>query len=429
MDTETRVQRGPRVPREPALEPALQRLMQWVEARDYTGYDLYDGLSITRSETVLRSYWANTLITQFFKKSPVNLRPLFGMPKTKMPMGAGLFLHAYALLAGRARREGDDEQARRYLDRCEELYRWLVRQNCPNYSGYAWNFGFNYKFMFDKPTVVITAMVARGMYAYYRLTGREEVRHVLRSICDFVLRDLLVTEADEGICFSYTPQDNPERPKMLDCCYNASMLGAEILAQGYALTGEAPLRDRALRAADFTVAHQHADGRWNYSIDLQTGRERPQVDFHQGFILDSLHAIMHHTGARDQSYQKALERGADFYYAEQFASTGRARWRLPKNWPADIHCQAQGIITFSSLAHLSDRYGPFARTIAEWTVAQMQDETGYFYHRKGRFMTNRIPYMRWGQAWMMIALAHLVAGAGEKTVTSAPGEGKATATL
>ena len=392
--------------------------MQWVEAQDYTGYDLYDGLSITQSEAVLRTYWANTLLTQFFKKSPVNLRPLLGMPKTKMPMGAGLFLHAYALLAGRARRDGDDAQERLYLNRCEELYRWLVSQNCPNYSGYAWNFGFNYKFMFDKPTVVITAMVARGLFAYYRLTGREEVRHVLRSICDFVLKDLLVTEAKEGICFSYTPQDNPERPKMLDCCYNASMLGAEILAQGYALTGEVPLRDLAVRAVDFTVAHQHADGRWNYSIDLDTGRERPQVDFHQGFILDSLHAVMQNTGSTDKQHQKALERGAEFYYAEQFAPTGRAKWRLPKNWPADIHCQAQGIITFSKLARLSERYIPFARTIAEWTIAEMQNETGYFYHRKGRFFSNKIPYMRWGQAWMMVALAHLSVALADEYVTN-----------
>ena len=32
----------------------------------------------------------------------------------------------------------------------------------------------------------------------------------------------------------------------------------------------------------------------------------------------------------------------------------------------------------------------------------------YFYFRKGRFLTNRIPYMRWSQAWAFHALTEYV---------------------
>lgn len=391
----------------PEIDAALQRLVRWVEARDYTGYDLYDGLTVTRSEAVVHNRWANALVTQLFKKSPVNLRPLLGMPQTKMPKGVGLFLHAYALLAARARAEGDGAAEAAYLARCAPLADWLLDHAVRGYAGPAWNFGFNYKLLFDKPTVVITAAVARGLFAYHQLTGRDDVRRALRGACDFVLGDLLVTETDYGLCFSYTPKDNARRPKMLDCCYNASMLGAEILAMGHALTGEEALEAEARRAVDFTVHHQHADGRWNYSIDLDTGRERPQVDFHQGFVLDSLQAFVAHTGADDPRYDDALRRGAAFYRREQFADDGRARWRLPADWPADVHCQAQGVITFSKLRHLDPAYGPFAERVAAWTVRHMQDPEGYFYHRRGRLLTNRIPYMRWGQAWMMLALAHL----------------------
>ena len=429
MDAETAVQPGCGAALETKVASSLERLMQWVEARDYTGYDLYDGLTVTQSEAVLQNYWANTLITQLFKKSPVNPRPLLGMPKTKMPKGVGLFLHAYALLARQARQRGDEVQERACLDQCEELYQWLMQRACGSYSGHAWNFGFNYKFLFDKPTVVITAIIARGLFAYYQLTGREDIRQTLRSTCDFVLKDLLITETAEGISFSYTPRDNAERPKMLNCCYNASMLGAEILAQGYALTEEGLLRDFAARAVDFAVAHQHEDGHWNYSIDLDTGRERPQVDFHQGFILDSLYAFVQHTGAPDATYLQALERGARFYREEQFDETGRAKWRLPKEWPADIHCQAQGILTFSKLAHLEDRYLPFAKEIAEWTIAHMQDSEGYFYYRKGRLFTNKIPYMRWAQAWMMLALSHLSVAWTEEQTTREPGGGGAETAL
>jgi len=37
-------------------------------------------------------------------------------------------------------------------------------------------------------------------------------------------------------------------------------------------------------------------------------------------------------------------------------------------------------------------------------IENMQDETGYFYYRKGPFLINKIPYMRWSQAWAFHAL-------------------------
>jgi N-acetyl-beta-hexosaminidase len=76
-----------------------------------------------------------------------------------------------------------------------------------------------------------------------------------------------------------------------------------------------------------------------------------------------------------------------------------------------IHNQAQGIISFTqagefyndrSLIQMADR-------IADWTIAQMQDREGYFYCTKGLLITNKIPYIRWGQAWMYLALATLLA--------------------
>src|SRR5690606_176916 len=181
------------------------------------------------------------------------------------------------------------------------------------------------------------------------------------------------------ICFSYTPKDNVTRPKLLDCCYSASMLGAETLAMGYALTGEEGLREYVQQATNFLVAHQNEDGRWNYSIDLESGYERPQVDFHQGFVLDSLQACIQLAALTDGRFVAALERGAAFYRRRQFTEAGRALWRLPRRWPADIHCQAQGILTFCKLARLDDEYRSFAETIARWTIQHMQAEEGFFH--------------------------------------------------
>ena len=48
-----------------------------------------------------------------------------------------------------------------------------------------------------------------------------------------------------------------------------------------------------------------------------------------------------------------------------------------------------------------------ALNVADWTIANMQDESGYFYYRKYPFMTNKTPTLHWGQATMFAALANL----------------------
>ena len=44
-------------------------------------------------------------------------------------------------------------------------------------------------------------------------------------------------------------------------------------------------------------------------------------------------------------------------------------------------------------------------------MAHMWDERGFFYYRVLRGLTIRTPYMRWSQAWMLLALVRMC-GAG-----------------
>ena len=382
----------------------LKRLVGWIERHDYTGYDIYDGLKITRSNYIRKNRLLNPGITQFFKKCPINLRPFLGIQETRMPKTAGLCLNAYALMAASSARAPEDEPADHgsdYLERSHRLFDWLVEASCTGYSGCCWNFGFPYTFMFDLPTVVITAIVARGIHTYYLVTGRAEALEVLRSACDFILQDLHITNRPYGLCFSYTPGRQ-------NCCYNASMLGAEILAKVYAITQETHLRDYALNAVEFALHHQYEDGHWNYDItDFDKNIERKQVDFHQGYVLESLFSIIHDLDNPPVSCSSALTKGMAFYRRAQFFDDGRSKWRIPKVMPIDIHNQAQGIITFSKLAAYDDEYLDYARTIADWTIQNMLDEGDYFYYQQHKHYTIRIPYMRWAQAWMMLALSTL----------------------
>ena len=80
-------------------------------------------------------------------------------------------------------------------------------------------------------------------------------------------------------------------------------------------------------------------------------------------------------------------------------------WRYPNLWPINIHNQAQGIITFSKLGKYINKYKKKSRTITNWTLSNLQSSEGFFYYEKHKYFTNKIPYMRWNQAWMLYALA------------------------
>jgi hypothetical protein len=156
----------------------------------------------------------------------------------------------------------------------------------------------------------------------------------------------------------------------------------------------------------FTLAHQRPDGDWYYRL-YANNRPKRQTDFHQGFIVSSLLKYRSFSGDADPLVLEAALRGASFYRRCQFAASGRSYWRLPRRWPTDIHCQAQGILTFLNLGRYDAAYHRFARRVAWWTLRYMRDQRGYFYYRRGRWWTNRIAYMRWGQAWMLLALVGL----------------------
>ena len=369
---------------------SVNALSKYVESCSFKGCDPYDAL-MGWSDFRLLGKWAPAVLVQLHKRNPLNFRPLMGIPKMRNAKAMGLFLSAYGLM--------DDENARIQQ---REIFDWLCENQSPEGGwGYPFHWANPEKFLpAGTPSAVVTGFVSKGIYDYFSFTHDTRAVERLDKASQFVTSRLPRTETADGLCFSYTAARR-------DCCYNASLLAAEVLARLHAVQPDEQLCDLVKRAVDFVVAHQHADGHWNYSLDLKTGMEREQIDFHQGFILDSLHSLIQLCKLETSEYQSALIKGMMFYREQQFFPDGRSKWRLPHIWPVDIHHQAQGIITLSKLKYLREDYLSFAHTIAKWTIEHMQDRRGFFYYQKHRWYTNRIPYMRWSQAWMMLALATL----------------------
>jgi hypothetical protein len=112
-------------------------------------------------------------------------------------------------------------------------------------------------------------------------------------------------------------------------------------------------------------------------------------------------------GIKKEKWEESLKKGIRFYKEKQFFPDGSSYWRWPKEYPVEIHNQAQGIITFIKLCKYYPSVEEFTSTIAKWTIKNMQAEDGHFYYQNFKFHKHKISYMRWSNAWMFLALSYL----------------------
>lgn len=376
----------------------LENLRTYIENENYNGYDPYDTLNSVLPIKKM-GISLSAVAIQIQKRNPINIRPILGVKKGINPKGMGLLLKSYSIIYAIT----NDIV---YRNKADEIFNWLRDNYSAGYSGYCWGYNFDWASPGSylkkyTPSVVVTAFVIDGILEYFKITESPKAREIILKSCDFILKNLPRYEDENGICIAYTPQSK-------DCCYNASLLGAETLAKAYWLTNKKKYLDIARNAVDFVLSKQKDDGCWYYSYDLQTNSERKQIDFHQGFVLISLSNYVKYSTDDRCKIKEAITKGLKFYYKSQFKQTGQSLWRLPKEYPIDIHNQAQGIITFSELSESDEKYLKFSKQILHWTIKNMQDIKGYFYYRKYKLYTNKISYMRWSQAWMFLAMATLL---------------------
>jgi len=379
-----------------SIEKASNLLDIWIEREEFKGWDPHDALNspllngLTGQNRLLGIAWV-----QLLKRSPVNIRPLLGIKKGYNPKGMGLFLASY-LRKYRLTKNPE------HLERVRFFANWLNKNTSSGYSGACWGYNFawpNRSFFAPKgtPTIVNTAFIALAFLDYYRILGDENALITARSACDFILNDLAIIHPQpDEICFSYTPID--ER-----FIHNANLMGAQLLAEVYAVTGESILAERALAAAKYSSRRQLADGAWRYG---EESKESWVDNFHTGFVLNSLKKISECLS--DNSFQAVMERGYLFWKDNFFLDDGTPKYYADRIYPIDIHSVAQAILTFLAYRDSDPTALDSAGRIALWGIENMQDEKGYFYYQVHPYYKNKIPYMRWSQAWMHRAITEIL---------------------
>lgn len=380
----------------------FQKLEKYVSRENYTGWDPYDALIAKRIPRILlnNKIFAMSLI-QLNLYSPINLRPLLKIEKGKSNKALALFSRAYYIASGSINEKEFKQKARKLLF---EVVSRTTPENC--HSHYFNSVSFNSALGPGISDIICLTETIKSLVVAYSLEKEPEFLSLALKRLNFIFNHLFV-EKGEIAYFKYTPI---EKGKIV---FNVSSLALESLAElkNVCNCNLDEFVDKGKRVVNFLLLHQRSDGAWPYSIYTDKNKYYWQIDFHQGFIIDGLTAFLPYLDEDlKKKTEEALMKGVEFYINRQFTKEGYSFYRYPVKYPIDIHNQAQGIITFSKLykAFGDERYLDFAKKIALWTIKNMQSPEGYFYSHKWPFFVNKIPYMRWGQAWMMLALATLL---------------------
>jgi hypothetical protein len=380
--------------RDPNLEAAILKLAAYCRANDWAGYDPYDALNSRLFDAVpfLNSRFPRLILTQILKRSPVNLRPVAGVPKTQNPKAIALFLSAFLKLS-RIAMPGAEATAELMLERLEAL-RSRDDRYCWGYS-FPWQ-GRAVLVPAGAPNLVCTTFVANSLLNAYEQRRDARCLQMALSAAGYILQDLYWTDGDR--CgFAYP------LPSVRADVHNANFLASALLCRAYKHTGERRFLDPALRVARYSTGRQRADGSWFYG---ETSSAQWIDNFHTGYNLCALQSIR--DSAETTEFDSAIRRGLEFYRAHFFRQDGAPRYFHDRTYPLDIHCVAQSIITLVAFQSQDEKSVPLARKVLGWAMQHMWDEKGYFYYRVLRSGTIRTSYMRWSQAWMLLALSTLL---------------------
>ncbi|MNF89148.1 hypothetical protein D3C84_716610 [compost metagenome] len=203
----------------------------------------------------------------------------------------------------------------------------------------------------------------------------------------------LYTEADDRSFYAYIPGEQA-------FVHNASLWGAAWCAFAGKQLGDDNLVDQALRVARQSVKEQAADGSWVYGA-----RHHHQfIDgFHTGYNLEALCLIRNATETSE--FDESIRIGYAYYVKTFFTEDGTARYYNNSVYPIDMHSFAQAVFTLLTVGGAEEDLQLCSKVVQRALDLMYVPDKGQFIYQQTRWLTNRINYTRWTQAWAYYSLA------------------------
>jgi len=373
-----------------------QKLFEYCRANDWAGYDPYDALNsrIFKFLPFLDFKIPRLVLTQAMKRSPINLRSPLLIPKTHNPKAIALFLTAFVKLAKLG-----------ILDRTDLNAQMIVKLRdlrSPNTPYWCWGYSFPWQTRTiivprSSPNLVCTVFAANALLDAYELNRDDDCLNMAVSAADYILNELYWLKDETSGSLAY-PLASSRTP-----VHNANFLGAALLCRVSEQSGEKRFLEPALTAARYSASKQRTDGSWDYG---ESSTQHWVDNFHTGYNLCALRSIAKYAGTSE--FDAHIRSGFEFYRDHFFRDDGAPKYFHNRTFPIDIHSVAQSIVTLLTFKDLDANNTGLADAVLKWVLTHMLDDQGYFYYQVLPVGTNKIPYMRWAQAWMLLALSSLL---------------------
>lgn len=376
------------------VQSAALSLAGYCRGVDWAGWDPYDGLNsrFFRAIRFFQNKPCRLAFIQFMKRSPVNLRPMLGVPPGQNPKGVALFASALLELSrmGFAR-----------LEEARSLVDGLVDGRSPGQKHACWGYNFPWQTRgalvpSGLPNIVCTSFVAHALLDLYEATGHGPYLENAMSSGRFVTDELASDLPGDAICIRYFMLGKSS-------VHNASLLGAALLARLHDYNTGLRFEEYVRRAVRFSLDRQRADGSWPYG---EESKQKWVDSFHTGYNLLALRQI----GCRLEipGLPDAVRNGYDYYRRHFFREDGAVRYFHDRTYPVDAHAVGHALLILAEFADEDPTALSQAGRCFAWAMVNLRSPNGYFYYQRRRFLTNRIDYMRWSQAWMLRGMVALL---------------------
>jgi len=385
-----------------SLEDKIESSLLFAKSCNYSSGDISD-LYYTKYYRIAKalptklSKAANWPYALLLNKKPSWVRTLINENPKKYPQGIAMVIRGLVVLHEKNHPLGDIGEA-------VTLGNWLIENKSPISKHAGWGQPFDWQsrsLIFPKnlPRATVTSQVMHALLDLFEVTQNQEfLDNAVDAAHLFKNEFHYVEDVDENHCISYTTLDQYH-------IHNASMLAAGAIIRATSFQKDDELIDFAVKAARFTASHQNEDGSFyywappdklNYMID----------NFHTGFVLEGFWNVIKY--GEGQEFDIVYDKGMKYYYDELFIGN-IPKFTKHKTYPVDIQSCAQSIISFA-MDKNNNKYVKLANEVAQFTNENMfLNEKSHFAYKL--FENGRLDesyYIRWGDAWMIRALALLI---------------------
>ncbi|HYI93638.1 MAG TPA: hypothetical protein VEX68_08845 [Bryobacteraceae bacterium] len=377
-----------------SLSNSIANVARWVEDHEYRAYDPGDGnLSFLRYLT-FDTHFLRRLLTAGALRIPFHIRPWIGIRPHTSTKGMGYMGWGYTKMYSVTK----DPRYRRQAEYCFE---WLMQNRSLGYKQYCWGNDFSFctragtipKYL---PTIVWSSLIATAFLEAYDVLAEDKYLEVAVSTAEWI-KTLPREQTERGICISYIPG-------VQSSIHNSNLLGGALLACVSKRTGDIEAAELARQAMIYSCERQNDDGGWFYG---QATKYHWIDNFHTGYNLDCLKRYEDSIG--DGEFTNNLVGGFRYFINTFFEADGCPKYYHNRRLPIDIQCAAQAIDTLTYFSSVDPQSLELAKTVAEWTIGNMQAKDGHFYYRDLGWKKIKTPMFHWGQGTMFKAMTHLLA--------------------